>query len=147
MKYDTQTNEQEGRENHDMRAFIPCDRAQGRDLEGIEGHDRRFVVPLAKNVLQIPDLLAPPCFRSLVLKRVRSIRVVPATPVAPQPSSARTTTVCSVKGRGEVVNEIPLASAGPTFYGDRRCGFAVGGVVAGQASYTAMFNRARECLS
>ena len=91
----------------------------------------------------VPYLLAPPCVSSLV----RTVRVVPATPVAPQPSSARTTTVCSVKGRGEVVNEIPLASAGPTFYGDRRCGFAVGGVVAGQASYTAMFNRARECLS
>ena len=68
------------------------------------------------------------------------------TPVAPQPSSAQTTKVCSVEGRGEVVNEIPLASASPTFYGDRRCGFAVGGVVVGQASYTATFNRARECL-
>ena len=98
----------------------------------------------------VPYLLAPsppPCVRSLVLKRVRTIQVVPATPVAPQPSSAQTTMVRSAKGRGEVVNEVPLASASPTFYGDRHCGFAVGGVVAGQASYTAMFNRARECLS
>ena len=46
-----------------------------------------------------------------------------------------------------MVNEIPLASASPTFYGDRRCEFGVGGVVAGWASYTATFNRAKECLS
>ena len=72
----------------------------------------------------VPNLLAPPCIHSLVLKRVRTIRVLPATPRAPQPSSAQTSTIRSVEGRGEVVTEIPLASASPTFFGDRRCKFA-----------------------
>ena len=55
----------------------------------------------------VPYLLAPPFIHSLVLKQVRTMKVTPAIPVAPQPSSACTTTVCSVKGRGEVVTEIP----------------------------------------
>ena len=55
----------------------------------------------------VPYLLSPPCIRSLVLKWVRTMKVVPAISVAPQLSSACTTTVRSIKGLGEVVTEIP----------------------------------------
>ena len=89
----------------------------------------------------VPFLLAPQCICSLVLKWVRTWNVALTIPVAPQPSTAPTNTVCSVKGRGEVVNKVPLALASPSFCGDRHCGFVLGRWVGGQAFYTA-----RECL-
>ena len=69
-------------------------------------------------------LVPPPRVLSLILKRVRTMKVTPVIPLDSQPSAACTTMVRSAGGRGEVVSEVPAVTVSPTFYREKCCLFA-----------------------